>query len=152
MKTIGILAISQIIFATGAYFLIKTVVNPRTGAPATESSEKEKSKPARVGNGVWEIHLIENIIVNPAGTNGTRYLSTSVGLEVEKNPEATKIVEEKTPIIRDIMIAVLTSKTMEELSSSTGKESIRTEIQQKLEEVLAPYEIHRIYFVDYVLQ
>lgn len=152
MQTAIVIALFQVVIAVGAYFFIKTVVAPKMkNVPAqTEQGKSEKSG-AQSGE-AREVKLIENIVVNPAGTNGTRYLSTSIGLELDKTPEIAKLMEEKTAVIRDIIIAVLTSKTLEELSSAEGKDKIRTEIQSKLDEAIAPNKVYRIYFVDYVLQ
>ncbi len=152
MQTAIIIALFQVVIAVGAYFFIKMAIAPHMKNVPASSGQSQAEKSNAESQGAREVKLIENIVVNPAGTNGTRYLSTSIGLELDKTPEGEKLMEEKTPVIRDIIIAVLTSKTLEELSSAEGKDNIRTEIQSKLSEAIAPVKVHRIYFVDYVLQ
>lgn len=96
--------------------------------------------------------MTENIIVNPAETNGSRYLSTSLGLEHVKSEAIAARMQELTPVIRDIIIAVLSAKTLEELSSPSSKDGLRTEIMTKVNQAISPYKVDKIYFVDYVLQ
>jgi flagellar FliL protein len=135
----------QVLMAAGAFTLLKMYVVPRIQA-ANEEPVKEK-KDER-----GQINLIENILVNPAGTNGTRYLSTSIGLEMSDFGDETDRFEQLTPVIRDIFIAILSSRTLEELSSIEGKEKLRDEILVQVNKAIRPDSVHRVYFVDYVLQ
>ncbi|MEE9553069.1 MAG: flagellar basal body-associated FliL family protein [candidate division Zixibacteria bacterium] len=154
-KLIIMLVGMQLLMASAAFAFVKFYISPKIQhayeAPLEESTARERG----------EIHLIENILVNPAGTNGTRFLSTSIGIETPKSGEeggghgeggGTGDFEAAGPIIRDILIAVLSSKTMEELSSVDGKTQLREEILIKLNEAVAPDSIYNVYFVDYVLQ
>ena len=117
----------------------------------------------------WEpaqIHMIEDLVVNPAGTNGTRYLSASIGLEYARVIGSEKSTEtsgghgaaaaggmgNKEPVIRDILIAILTSKNIGQLSSAEGKEALRAEIMEKVNHEVAPDTVYKVYLVDYVLQ
>jgi len=142
----------QIAVAAGAFMVVKSFIVPRVQSAASEKEGKKQTESEKAEETPREVKLIENIIINPAGTNGTRYLSTSIGLELVKTPEMEKLMEEKTPVIRDILIAILTSKTLEELSSPAGKEDVRNEISEKISVALEPHKVFRIYFVDYVLQ
>ena len=143
----------QLVAAIGAFSFVKFYIAPKI-VQSSEEPKVEKAAPKERG----EIHLIENILVNPAGTNGTRFLSTSIGVETakmagEKKEGAEAEGFKKTsPIIRDILIAILSSKTMEELSSIDGKARLRDEILTKLNQAVAPDSIFSVYFVDYVLQ
>ncbi len=145
-----IMAAMQIVMAVGAFFFVRSYLTPRlqlaSGMPVEENAAPER--------GDSKIHMIDDIVVNPAGTNGTRYLSTSIGLEYkvskEKGHEAG--LESVTPVIRDVLIALLTSKTMDQLSSIEGKEKLREEILTNVNTAIKPDSVYRIYFVDYVLQ
>jgi flagellar protein FliL len=148
MKMVVVLGIMQVTLAVGAFFVVKMVVIPKAAASTQKPVIKvvaEKKEPG-------EIFLIENILVNPAGTNGTRYLSTSIGLELEKNEKAAERLKEMTPIARDILIAVFSSKTLDELGSTEGKEVVRKEILERINQAITPEKVTKVYFVDYVLQ
>lgn len=142
----------QLVMASSSFAFVKFYL-----APKIQHAFEAPLREAHASKERGEIHLIENILVNPAGTNGTRFLSTSIGVEI---PKAGKDgggddgggFEATSPIIRDILIAVLSSKTMEELSSVDGKKQLRDEILLKLNEAIKPDSILNVYFVDYVLQ
>jgi flagellar protein FliL len=166
MKMIIVFAVVQIVLAAGAFFVVKMVFLPKIQASPAATAEEKKTE-VKVEEKPKEIVLIENLIVNPAGTNGTRYLSTSIGLEVEKEvpAEGEKAegegegkggdggrMKQLTPVIRDILIAILSSRTLEELGSIEGKEAVRKEILEKVQLALGEIKLSRVYFVDYVLQ
>lgn len=169
MKMLIAFAVIQIVLAVGAFFVVKLVLLPKVQANPAAAAEKKAE--VKVEEKPKEIVLIENLIVNPAGTNGTRYLSTSIGFEVEKEavPEGGKSegegegegegkgaeggrIKQLTPVIRDILIAILSSRTLEELSSIEGKETVRKEILEKVQIALGEIKLSKVYFVDYVLQ
>jgi len=142
----------QVVMAASAFSFVKFYLAPKI-QHAYETPAQAETAPRERG----EIHLIENILVNPAGTNGTRFLSTSIGVETSKSEAGGENEKgggfaEISPIIRDMLIAVLSSKTMEELSSVEGKNRLRDEILLKLNSAVAPDSIFSVYFVDYVLQ
>lgn len=135
----------QVLMAASAFVFLKMYLSPKIQAAYEKPAKSENEERG-------QIHLIEDILVNPAGTDGTRYLSTSIGLETSDFSHETDRFEELTPIIRDIFIAILSSKTMAELSSIDGKEKLRGEILAQVNEAVKPDSVCRVYFVDYVLQ
>ena len=161
MQTVIIIAITQIITLSGAFFFVKMYLVPKVAVEAgvVEEIVQQERGPA-------QIYMIEDIVVNPAGTNGTRYLSATIGLEYAKAINSEKRDEKsgghgaetaegmgnKTPIIRDILIAILTSKNIQQLSSAEGKEALRLEIMGKINHEVAPDTVYKVYLVDYVLQ
>jgi flagellar FliL protein len=139
----------QVVMAVAAFFIVKAVILPRAQAgQANETRQEASAGHSEPG----QIQLIDNIIVNPAGTNGTRYLSTSIGLEFQKSEETAKKMEELTPILRDILITILSSKSLDELSSPQIREQIRLEIQNGISAAISPEKVMKVYFVDYILQ
>jgi len=161
MQTVIIVAITQIITLAGAFFFVKMYLVPKVAVEeeAAEEIVQQERGPA-------EIYMIEDLVVNPAGTEGTRYLSATIGLEYAKAIDSEKSegasgghgagsagdLGHKTPIIRDILIGILTSKNIEQLSSAEGKKALRLEIMEKINHEVAPDTVYKVYLVDYVLQ
>ncbi|UCE67782.1 MAG: flagellar basal body-associated FliL family protein [Candidatus Zixiibacteriota bacterium] len=161
LQTVIIIAITQIITLAGAFFFVKMYLVPKVTVEgkAVEEIVPQEREPA-------QIHMIEDLVVNPAGTNGTRYLSATIGLEYAKAIESEKSagtsggysagavrgMGNKEPVIRDILIAILTSKNIQQLSSAEGKEALRAEIMEKINYEVAPDTVYKVYLVDYVLQ
>ena len=97
------------------------------------------------------IQQFEDVIINPAGTEGRRYFVLTMSFEVSKK----KVLEElilKTPIIRDALITLLATKTLDYLSDVNNMESLRTEIMQTVNLYLEKGHLVRVYFTGYILQ
>jgi len=114
-------------------------------------SDKDKDKGEKAEKTPTEMINIDDIIVNPSGTGGTRFLAASIGFEVS-NPEAPKLFEERMPMIRDALISILGSKTIEQLSDPKEKEITRYQIKKRVEHLLKTDDLKAVYFTDFVLQ
>ncbi|RDU58020.1 flagellar basal body-associated protein FliL [Helicobacter sp. MIT 99-5507] len=100
---------------------------------------------------VGSIYQLDQFIVNLLAQSGRRYLKTTISLEMT-NPELQNEIVTKLPAIRDTIIDVLSSKSLEEVSTTRGKEKTKEEIVQRLNEFLVDGKIRNIFFVDYAIQ
>jgi flagellar basal body-associated protein FliL len=96
-------------------------------------------------------HSIENLVVNPAGTNGTRFLLVSASIEVP-NEVAAQQVRDHELEVRDRMVTLLSSKTIAELTDATSRDSLKVELRRSIGALFAPGVVRNIYFPQYVLQ
>lgn len=118
---------------------------------------------------------LDPIIVNLKDSFGRRYLKTTVNLGIEEpeviEGEAKKkekkpveggvtesvgiqaVIESKLIEVRDILISILSSKTMEEVDGWANQDMIRSEIKDKLNEDLGLQKgIKRVFFTEFVIQ
>jgi len=131
------------------YFLMaKFVVSPAhaDGAAAKPEDETQKTEST-----TQNIFLIKDVIVNPAGTNGTRFLLTTVGIEVS-TPEAQQELEKKEVQVRDMLNSILTSKELSELVSIEQREILRGEISKKVGEMIKTGKLRNVYFSKFIIQ
>jgi len=172
-----VIVVSQLILAGGGFFMVSKFIKPdpairniieqqsQQTATAEGEGHGEQGDAAHADDTHREIYLLEDIIVNPAGTRGSRYLSVSIGVEMNAveaadgggghgggESEAASPLEPKKAQLRDALINILSSKTILELTTAEEKEKIRSEILEKFTEILNPEPVHQIYFVDFVLQ
>lgn len=115
---------------------------------------KPKSKPKASHSGDKSrtiLYAVENIVVNPAGTGGTRFLSLSLGFELGSQ-ELARQFEDREPIVRDALITILSSKTVAQLTDARQKEIIRYQIKKRLAQLLRTKEIEGVYYTDFVMQ
>lgn len=154
MKTIVIFAVVVVLMAVVAYLVVTMFLAPHGGPPKLG----EKTKPALAkesagnpGKGKGEIFMVEELLVNPAGTSGTRYLSASLGLEAPNHEVAVRLEENKLRV-RDLLISILSSRTVEQLTNAGERERMRLEILDRLNQMVQPDRVLAVYFVDYVLQ
>ena len=97
------------------------------------------------------VYPLDQFIVNLLSESGSRYLKTKVDLELSADT-LTPEIDKKKPLIRDIVVSTLSSKTYEEVSTQKGKNRLKDEIVDRLNEVLADGHIKNIYFTDFVVQ
>jgi flagellar FliL protein len=61
-------------------------------------------------------------------------------------------MDKKQPILRDILISVLSSKQIEEISTANGKSRLKEELMAAANKRLNDGEITNIFFADFVIQ
>lgn len=109
--------------------------------------EHGKGDPTEIG----PMFPMTQFIVNLMSDSGQRYLKTTMSLELSA-PEMAEEVEKKKDPIRNIVLNVLTSKTYEDISNPKGKDDLRLEIIDKVNEIMKDGEIKNVYFTDFVVQ
>jgi flagellar protein FliL len=129
--------------------------------PASEEkkveAKAEEHKTAEAGHGgegaVAESNYfnIENIVVNPAETGGTRYLSCGISFEMAST-EDVKIFESKAAQVKDVLITILSSKTVGELADIKQRNLMRRQILTIINRFMAPTQAKAVYLTDFVLQ
>ncbi len=97
------------------------------------------------------VFVIKDLIINPAGTNGQRYLLTTIGFNLSSE-EARKEMEKKEMAVRDALNSILTSKTMEDLIDVSKRELLRQEIFQRGKELVKSGKLTSVYFSKYIIQ
>lgn len=103
------------------------------------------------GAAAAETYSIENLVVNPAGTQGTRFLIVSMTI-MPDNAGTLAALTARDAEIRDTLLQVLASKTIQELSDLTQRESVKEEMRAAAEAVVKPGKIRRIFLPQFVLQ
>jgi flagellar protein FliL len=122
--------------------------------PAAESGghggghgKKGDAAPAGPGN----TYEMENIVVNLAGTMGTRYLKTTFMVTgTDKNLRST--FETKKPMLVDITLNVLSSLSLADLEEAGAKNIIREKLILAYNQALGRKVAEQIYFADFVVQ
>lgn len=92
---------------------------------------------------------LETFIVN-LQVKGS-FLRTTIQLEFAE-PELPHTIENDIPKIKDIIIRTLSSKSSSELLMSDGKDKLRSEIRDKVNEVLGSEDITQVYFTEFIIQ
>ena len=116
-----------------------------------QKAEGEKKKEGEKGGGEGLIFTIKDIVVNPAGTGGSRFLSVSFAFEFGSKDAASQF-EGKEPQVRDVLITILSSKTLADLTDPKQKEVMRLQIKKRLMQTLNTEDLAGVYFTDFVLQ
>lgn len=166
-KLMKILIIGGILLAqtAAAYFIQKTFFVPSPTAAiehSQEGAEEAEAEAESEGGGhegggkegagaESQIAMLDEIIVNPAGTGGRRFLSTIVGLTL-KDPKSEPIVMAQMPIIRDAAITMFSSKSLDQLASIAYRDSLRQELMATVNSLVKEKPVTGVIFSTYVLQ
>lgn len=87
-------------------------------------------------------------VVNILDNTGRRYLNLIIEVETT-TPEAIYEIEDNEAPLRDALIMLLSSKSMDELSRVEGKIKLKQEIILRMESVLGPGKIKNVYFIEF---
>ncbi|HEX5329821.1 flagellar basal body-associated protein FliL [Sulfuricurvum sp.] len=133
----------------------KTEVAAEGHATEGEATHDGEAKATEVSNeALTEVGImfpLEPFTVNLLSESGRRYLKCEMNLEMD-GKELSPELEEKKPVFRDIIIRILSSKSLEEISTSKGKEKLKEEIVRDLNTRLKDGKIKNVHFTDFVVQ
>lgn len=140
-----------------AYFLIGFFLRrggSESQTPAPNAPGKQIAASQR-GDGADpnfdHVYVVKDLVVNPAGTNGLRFLLTTVGLEVTSE-ETVKELEKRDVQIHDSIINILTSKTLPDLDDNNSRDSLKVEIKGKINKDLVSGRVLNVYFSKFIIQ
>jgi len=97
------------------------------------------------------LYPLDTFTVNLKSDAGRRYLKVTMSLELE-GEELSLELDSKSPVIRDRVIRILTSKSLEEISSKKGKQKVSEQIMDTLNAMISDGRIQGIYFTEFVVQ
>lgn len=76
----------------------------------------------------------------------------AAAVEDPRTAEFTTLVDNKMPIINDILNTLLTSKTFDQIYTVEGKEALREEIKKEINARLPELGVIAVYFTEFVVQ
>ncbi|MDO9573375.1 MAG: flagellar basal body-associated FliL family protein, partial [Candidatus Contubernalis sp.] len=80
-----------------------------------------------------------------------RYLRVTRELGYDQK-NMTKEIEKKEAELRDIVINILRTKSVEDISSPEGTENLRLEITEQLDKSLIEGKLLEVYFTEFLIQ
>lgn len=161
-KIVIIIAVILIIVALllGAVFYFMTKGSTQEDNSQMQSVSQNNSTTDAQTNGsigsknyirVGPTYQLDQFIVNLLTQSGRRYLKVTMSLEMT-TPSLQNELSAKLPAIRDTIIDILSSKSLEDVSTTRGKEKIKEEIVQRLNEFLVDGKIRNVFFIDSAIQ
>ncbi len=128
---------------------------PQAIEKSAESKPKRKSSgnydDSRKLSDIGILYPLDTFTVNLKSDAGRRYLKVTMSLELE-GEELSLELDSKSPVLRDRVIRILTSKSLEEISSKKGKQKVSDQIQDTLNAMISDGSIEGIYFTEFVIQ
>jgi len=116
-------------------------------APASGGEDKKDGKTAAPPT-----YEFQNVVVNLAGTMGTRYLKTSFIVTGAKDSNLQKVFEDNKAKLTDVTLNVLSSLTLADLEEPGSKNVLREKLVGAYNQALDHKTADQIYFSDFVVQ
>lgn len=127
------------------------VQEKRVDTQKTRRSSSSNSLSDRRLSEIGVLYPLDTFTVNLKSDAGRRYLKATMSLELD-SPELSHELDSKAPVLRDRIIRILSSKTLEEISSKKGKQKVSEQIMDTLNAMISDGQIKGIYFTEFVIQ
>jgi flagellar FliL protein len=126
---------------------------PAPAAPSKPEKGDKEGGPSKKGEatGAQHSYTFENIVVNLAGTMGTRYLKTTF-MVTGSDPTLRAQFEANRPRMIDLSLNVLSSLTLADLDEPAAKNILREKLGAAYNQALGRKVAEQIYFSDFVVQ
>jgi flagellar FliL protein len=118
------------------------------GVVNQQQQNNNNAKPVETGKFIYSI---DDIIVNPAETDGKRLLLASIGFDLQTEDEK-KNMQAKEIIIKDIVITALSSKSFDKLTNFAYRDTLKSEISTKLRATIPQVKLNNVYFSKFIIQ
>jgi flagellar protein FliL len=117
-------------------------------AEAGQAAEDDEKQGGHGGEAVVALVLLENLVVNPANSGGTRFLLISFAFEPgDADPAVLQAAE---PQLRDTFVTLLSKRTIAELGDLAMRDSIRAELLAATNRIVPG--VARLYLPQFVMQ
>jgi len=100
---------------------------------------------------IGPIYPLDPFTVNLKSASETRYLKCTINLEID-SPDTQPELDKIKPAVRDMIIRILSSKTVPEISTAKGKEKLKEELKKNINAILPKGEIRHVYFTAFIIQ
>ncbi len=135
------------IMGAGFYVLWNKVAPPDPEVQLDPEQTEEENDEGKIR----PVHTLTTFVVNLADRGGSRYLRTTLDLELT-DEAAVEEVKQRLPQIRNAVLMIIPSKTSKDIKTTEGKTAMRDEIMEQLNSFLKNGSVTNIYFTEFVIQ
>lgn len=155
----GVVGLILLIGVPVAFFVLRPAEKPKTSEElAADAAQGEAALVPEGSNDEDELmegeeplgafFPMETFVLN---LDEGRFIRLQVQLEFF-GPDISKRFYARTIPLRDALISLITGKKSEGLLSDKGKEDLRGEIRDRINEILRKEEVKKVYFTQFVIQ
>ncbi len=120
-------------------------------AEYAEGDEQAEDDSATSSGAAPAVLTLDNLVLNPAASGGTRFLLLTLAMECT-NAAGVTLLQSRDAELRDVVLSTLGKKTVDELADVSARDSIKTELVNALNERFGKKTVVRLYFPQYVVQ
>jgi flagellar FliL protein len=124
------------------------LAGPRVGAVLAEKAIAAAEEKAEAS---VTLHMVENLVVNPAQSGGSRFVLATIAIEVT-SPEVAARLAARDVVIRDAFTLVLASRSVDTLTDIGQRTRLTLELLQAAEVVAGEGKVRRVLIPQFVIQ
>jgi flagellar FliL protein len=151
MRKRRLMVVLAILLIAAAAIVGYVVISGRGPAGEVSADEHDANSPREPSPAMGPGYTFETFIVNVAGTGGRRYLKCTITVEFDSNAGANE-AGTKVPLMRDAVIDILSSKTMEDLEPGALRDALRAELVAAISSLITKSRVTRVFFNEFVVQ
>lgn len=129
----------------GAFKLV--TAQPVSAAPAPEEKHETNEKIEVTG----PVIAMDPFVVNLNEPAASRYLKVTMQAELVTR-EAEALLDKNKQVIRDTVLGYLSSLKLTDTLGAEAKDTMRAEVLKRIEAVVGPRKVRRLFFQEFVVQ
>ncbi|HEY4130659.1 MAG TPA: flagellar basal body-associated FliL family protein [Gemmatimonadaceae bacterium] len=134
--------------AAGLFGVGPILAKNKASHPAIE----KKAEKGEGGEGAGTVsHAVDNLVLNPAGSNGTRFLMVTATFEM-KDAAADQLMKDHEAEVRDVILGLLGKKTIDELTDIGKRDGVKKEVLDAVSPVFPKGAVLKVFFPQFVVQ
>ena len=96
-------------------------------------------------------HALDNLVLNPAGSGGTRFLMVTAAFEL-KDAGAEQMMKDHEAEVRDRILGLLGKKTVDELTDPNLRDGIKKQVLETVIPIFPKGAVLKVFFPQFVIQ
>jgi len=145
-----IIGVAVLVLAGGGFVAWQLFFTQKPEDSASETVSLE-DQDAKLEEALSQTFTMETFVVNLNDPGGKRYLKTNIELEYV-TAEMGEELKHRLPQLRDLILLLLSSKSLDDIQTVDGKIALRRELIQRINQVLTTGKIRNLYFTEFVIQ
>jgi len=97
------------------------------------------------------LYTVDNLVMNPAGTGGTRFIMVTVAIQLGEVAQV-EALKQRDAELRDLIVGLFSRKTVDELADATRRDSLRAEVTAVVSPLVPRKAMRRVFFPQFVIQ
>ena len=149
MIVVGLIML--ILGAAGGTFL-PDLLNPDSKDDVVESTDDataENDGTVNLDDAQTEVFPFEDFSINLKDASSMRILNMSISVECDNT--VTEKLDKKKAQIRSSILTFTSEYTVSSLSGLEGKMDLRDEIQLRINAIIKPHRVERVYFTKFII-
>jgi len=141
------------LLAFGGFFFYNSMKSDTQAEETAAAADSEGAAgEEQQGEKNTQFQTLDTFYVNLGGKDEIRYLKITISLELTES-SSVEHLNKLMPKIKDDILILLSTKTIDELSPAKGKMLLKNQIKTRINQILKPLvKVVNVYFTEFIIQ